>query len=591
MTTYVADFETTCSPVDIAEGQTRVWLFDVCRIDTLEHTSGNSIESFIAVIKKLAPCQIYFHNLKFDGSFLISYFLNHGFEHVLNNSNRREKLKAKQFTTLITELGQFYSICVKLDEDTEEIEFRDSYKKIQGKVEDIAKSYSLPIRKGECDYTLYRAEEYEPTQEELSYVQRDTEIVARILNMQYESKMTYMTSASDTMHLYQASLATPFRKLFPILKNEVDDFIRNAYRGGVCQVNPKYVNKEIHIDNVYDVNSMYPYQMCTQMLPFGYPEYFQGRYHCDYDYPLYIQRVRICFELKEGYMPTILENRLLVCSFANFDSYIKSTNGTMQEFTFSDIDLMLVFRHYHVYEIEYLDGYKFQASTNLFKKYIEPLYIEKCNSKGAKKQLNKILINSLYGKFASQTKRYNQVPKLRDDGVVIYEVSDLATTIASIYTATSVFICGYAHLQLFNAIDDNIDIFVYCDTDSIHLNGFAKEGSIKVDSKELGAWKLESAENPVIKARYLGPKCYIQCLTNSTEDNPRALNIKVAGASPEVKELITYENFQIGATFPSCKMIPKKVKGGVILEPVDFTINPRFDDFDNSLLTTKLKDI
>lgn len=583
MKTYVADFETTCSDFDIAMGQTRVWLFDICEIEYLTHLTGYSIDEFIKVIKSLAPCQIYFHNLKFDGSFLISYFLENGFTHVVNNSNRKQSLRARQFSTLITELGAFYSINVKLDDETEEIEFRDSYKKIQGKVNQIAESYGLPLSKGECDYTLYRDEAYRPTEEEISYVQHDTEIVARIIAMQYANKMTYMTSASDTMHLYQQSLATPFRKLFPILKTEIDDFIRNAYRGGVCQVNPKYIGKEISVDNVYDVNSMYPYQMCTKPLPFGYPEYFEGKYESDFDYPLYIQRVRICFELKEGYMPTILENRLLFCQFKAFDSYVRSTHGTMEEFTFSNIDLELVFKHYYVYQIEYLDGYKFQASTNLFKKYIYPLYEEKCKSEGARKQLNKILINSLYGKFASQTKRYNQVPMMKEDGVVVYQVSDMATTIASIYTGISVFTCSYAHLQLFNAIDENMNIFVYCDTDSIHLNGVAKEGSIFVDSKQLGAWKLESADNPVVKAKYLGPKCYIQVLSEKTNEYPRGLNIKIAGASPEVKEFINYNNFKIGETFKNCKLIPRKVKGGVILEPVDFTINPRNDEEDDSL--------
>lgn len=590
MTTYVADFETTCSEYDIALSQTRVWLFDLCEIHSLEHISGRSMDEFIEVIKRLSPCQIYFHNLKFDGSFIISWLLFNGFKHMENNSNRKQPLKAKEFSTLITELGAFYSIVVKFDDESEEIEFRDSFKKIQGKVEDIAKAYDLPIRKGECDYTKFRDVDYEPTEEELSYVRRDTEIVARIIAIQYSEKMTYMTSASDTMHLYQQSLATPFRKLFPILKSDVDDFIRNAYRGGVCQVNPKYVGREVDLDNVYDVNSMYPFQMCTKPLPFGYPEFFEGKYEEDYDYPLYIQRVRICFELKEGYLPTILENRLLFCSFSSYDSYVRSTHGAMQEFTFSSLDLELVFRHYYVYQIEYLDGYKFQASTNLFKKYIEPLYEEKCRTKGAKKQLNKILINSLYGKFASQTKRYNQVPILCDNGMVRYEVSDKATTIASIYTATSVFVCSYAHMQLFNAIDDNMDIFIYCDTDSIHLNGFARKGSIEVDSKKLGAWKLESSENPIKKARYLGAKCYIQVLALKTEENPRALNIKVAGASPEVKEHITFENFKEGLTIPSCKMIPRRVKGGVILEPVDFTIKARNGEEDSTLFDNSLDD-
>ena len=69
----MCDFETTTTPDDV-----RVWGGCAVNIDTFEvmHIS-NSIESFIDYLKdKNTTC--YWHNLKFDGEFLISFLLHNG---------------------------------------------------------------------------------------------------------------------------------------------------------------------------------------------------------------------------------------------------------------------------------------------------------------------------------------------------------------------------------------------------------------------------------------------------------------------------------------------------------------------------------
>ena len=44
--------------------------------------------------------------LKFDGEFIISYLFNHGYEHIKDRKEKRDKT----FTTLISDMGLFYSI-------------------------------------------------------------------------------------------------------------------------------------------------------------------------------------------------------------------------------------------------------------------------------------------------------------------------------------------------------------------------------------------------------------------------------------------------------------------------------------------------
>lgn len=561
---YVGDFETRCSEYDRALGHSSVWLWDVCNIETLAHHHGLNMDEFMSYMEELGQAIVYFHNLKFDGNFIISWLLKNGFKY-----EKKEAAKAKTFTALITDTGVFYSIDVQFA-PKKHITFRDSLKKINGTVREIAESYGLPISKGECDYAKERDEYYEATPDEVDYVERDTEVVARILNIMYDEGMDKMTSASDTFSKYKAMLGSDYNFLFPVVDIKIDQYIRESYRGGVCFVNPKYKGKPVEVDNVYDVNSMYPYQMCERLLPYGRPVFFKGQYKYDPAYPLYIQRVQVWLDKKEGYFPTILKHDTL--SMFSTDRYIEDTGGAMEELVLTSVDMELMFDHYIVRDIKYIDGYMFKGSRNLFSAYIKPLYEQKCNSTGAKKQLMKLLINSLYGKFASNPHHLKKIPYLDQYGVVRYEDDLDSPDSQPVYTAVSAFITAWARYQLFDVIQKNYDIFIYCDTDSVHLAGIGE--NIPVDSKKLGCWKIESDANPIKKAKYLGAKCYIQVLTNKTDEYPRGLNVKVAGAPAEVKDQITWDNFTIGASF-SGKKIPMLVNGGVILTDIDFQIKER----------------
>ena len=61
---------------------------------------GNSIDTFIEFCKNETNPEVYFHNLKFDGEFIIYWCLTHGFEHV----NKKEDIKENTFTTLISDM-------------------------------------------------------------------------------------------------------------------------------------------------------------------------------------------------------------------------------------------------------------------------------------------------------------------------------------------------------------------------------------------------------------------------------------------------------------------------------------------------------
>ena len=440
------------------------------------------------------------------------------------------------------------------------IEFRDSSKKIKGTVRQIAIDYKLPILKGEIDYTMQRDEGYQPTDDEIKYIHNDTEIVARVLQMQYAKKFTHLTSASDTYHLYREFCGHNFNYLYPQLPLEIDDFIRKSYRGGVCLVNEKYKGKMIENIHVYDVNSMYPYQMAYELLPYGLPKYFKGKYKDSKPYPLWIQRIEVCCKLKDNHLPTVLMPQL----WFEDSEYLVDTAGEMKELTLTNIDMDLLFDNYEIYDIKYIDGFMFMGSHKLFKDFIIPIYNRKCNTIGAERNLYKSLLVGLYGKFASSPRHKKKIPFLKDN-VVCFMNTEMAVG-NPVYTAVSSFITAYARKQLFQAIQDNFDSFVYCDTDSIHLTNEAK--GIEINDKKLGAWKYESKDDPVIKACYLAPKTYMQ-LTKSYQENK-----KISGCPANVKEKINFDNFKYNQSFTG-KLLPKKVAGGVVLIDNVFTIKMR----------------
>ena len=109
---YSCDFETTTDPADC-----RVWAWVAINIlNTNERNYGNTIESFIQWLSgKSKKC--YFHNLKFDGSFILDYLLKTNW--TLNKS--KKDLQPYEFNTLISDKGFFYTMALKFPKANIEI--------------------------------------------------------------------------------------------------------------------------------------------------------------------------------------------------------------------------------------------------------------------------------------------------------------------------------------------------------------------------------------------------------------------------------------------------------------------------------------
>lgn len=228
MKKYTADFETATW----REDETWVWAWAVCEIGNEENIKiGNNIDDFIEFCRNENNSQFYFHNEKFDGEFIIYWALTHGFKHV----QKKEEIESNTFTTLISDLGQFYSITLYFEKGNKTVKkatFYDSLKIIPFSVDQIAKSFNLPISKLSIDYKKEREIGHELTMEEKEYIKNDVLIVAKALKVLFDEKLTRMTQGSNALNDFKEILTkSKFLHYFPELDYEVDKDLRQAYKG------------------------------------------------------------------------------------------------------------------------------------------------------------------------------------------------------------------------------------------------------------------------------------------------------------------------------------------------------------------------
>ncbi len=381
---------------------------------------------------------------------------------------------------------------------------------------------------------------------------------------------------------------------------DYDKDVRQAYRGGFTYLKPEYSEVDLGEGLVLDVNSLYPSVMRNCPLPYGEPIYFEGEYEPDEMYNMYVQCFRCDFKLKEGHIPTVqLKNWLgFIPTEYIVDSGIENPVMFM-----TNVDLELFKEHYEIFNPQWLSGWKFKSTTGMFSSYIDKwmkIKIESTlNGNKGMRTLSKLMQNALYGKFALSPKVQSKIPYL-NEGKISYRYGEEEER-EPLYIPVGVFVTSWARYKTITSAQKMFKYFVYADTDSLHLHMPLPKSLSEMDNKELeklttkdliehgleipegfevdpvalGAWKIESKFN---RARFLRQKSYIEDWnrpeTWDTEDYDKdLLNITCAGMPQSCYQYVTWDNFHIGATFEG-KLVPKHVKGGIVLQETEFTIRP-----------------
>jgi len=564
--TYIKDNILTPFCISIYDGKSisNFYLTDYKNVDNLIITALQSI-----MIRKYNGYNVYMHNMaKFDIIFLFKYLLKLGLVHPIIHNDR------------------IISIDSNFGKDNKyQIKFKDSLLLLLNSLSKLSKSFNIENPKslfpiffvnennldyiGEvpdfiyfkniklAEYNKYKAsfnKNWGLKNEAIKYCNLDCISLYQIL---FKFNDMIFGLFSKNIHHYPTlpSLAFAiFRSNFmkeeniPQLSGKIANDIRSGYTGGAVDMYIPKPPKDVKI-KCYDVNSLYPSQMESKLMPIGVPSYFYGDirkmdhnafgfFYCKIIAP-------------DNIMHPILQTHVKT----NNGTRTISPIGTWEDMIFSE---ELINAEKYGYKFEVLWGYTFKSEV-IFKDYVDFLYnlrtqYDKSNPLNF---IAKILMNSLYGRFGMEdnfaniniihkdyfsdfeNKYFDNIIKtteIDDYCLVEFEnvnndnnednTHNISVAIASAITAYS-----RIHMTQFKN-NPKINLY-YSDTDSIYVEENSDIDIGLIDNKILGKLKLENICN---KAIFLAPKVY--CLETIESETI----YKVKGLKHEVE--LTMENFE-----------------------------------------------
>lgn len=231
---FACDFETT-----VYEGQinTEVWssalteLYDETETVYIHHSID---ETFRWIKKQHCNMLLYYHNLKFDGEFILSYLMNKTkLKSVVTESGRARRLQNNEYTYAISSRGQFYSITIMLG--GKKIEIRDSLKILPYSLKRLGESFKTKHKKLEMNYEGFRYAGCPITPEEEHYIKNDVLVLKEALEVFLNAGHTGLTIGSCCMKEYKKSPEYDERYFPNLYEKELDKSFfragREAYNG------------------------------------------------------------------------------------------------------------------------------------------------------------------------------------------------------------------------------------------------------------------------------------------------------------------------------------------------------------------------
>lgn len=298
------------------------------------------------------------------------------------------------------------------------------------------------------------------------------------------------------------------------------------------------------------------------------------------------------------------------------------------EITFTMTDYKLFREHYNIYDFEILDGCWFYSRLRMFDEYIDKYKEIKQKSSGAIKEIAKLFLNNLYGKLSTSNDSSFKIAYIKDTGEIGYKTI-LEKEKETVYIPCGSAITSYARNFTIRTAQKNFygsdkKGFIYADTDSIHCDlPKNKIKGITEHPSDFCCWKLETEwdyaiftrqktymEHIIVKdgkllqqrERYNSVKC-----AGMPDRSKELFNISLLGTADETGYFITiwddekkefykkhidrewsdaereflfyddepiqrtYADFRIGLKVPD-KLIPKRVRGGIILKDDWYTM-------------------
>ena len=564
ITFLACDFETT-----VYDGQTETLVWSAASTKLYDESNKveiqGCIEDFIKYIFSIPETVIcYFHNLKFDGSFIVDYLLRNDYKQALTDNKWMEtkEMPRKSFKYLISDMGQWYSIHIK-DNNGKTIEIRDSLKLLPFSLREIAKGFNTPHKKLEMEYKGFRFPNCTISPTEREYIENDVLVLKEALEIMFNNGHNKLTIGSCCLQEFKLSLGLPkydYERVFPDMYQieismerfgvqTVGDFCRHAYKGAWCYLKRGCENKKFTLGCTNDVNSLYPSMMHSESgnyYPYGNPTLWNGNYipkEALINNRFYFLKVTTRFKLKPNKLPCIQvkhdkrykSNEWLETSDVYYKGkyypqlYDNNNNLIDMKVTMylTMIDWELINQQYDLIDPVIECGMWFEAQKGIFDTYINKYREIKMNSKGAKRTEAKLFLNYLYGKMATSPDSDYKIAFINDKDTISFDTVEAHDKKAG-YIPVGAAITAYARRFTITAAQANYDTFIYADTDSIHCNCKPSEvKGITVHPSAFCCWKTESTWDEGIFVRQ---KTYIEhVIEEDCEKCEPYYNVKSAG--------------------------------------------------------------
>lgn len=494
---------------DIFYGRTWEELLDLC--ERLQHYFG---------LNENRRLVIYVHNLGYEFQFMCNYFK---WENVFA-INERKPIKA------LCSYG---------------IEFRDSYILSGYSLANTAKNLTThKVRKleGDLDYSLIRHHSTQLTDKELGYCSNDIEIILAYINEQiaqydditkipltntgrvrkYVKDACYYTSSNhrkSNRGKYQR-----YRQIMSDLTLDKPTYIqlKRAFMGGFTHSNPNHTNKTLNDVASIDLTSSYPTVMLADKFPMSRAK------------ELNITSVE---ELKKAMSLYCLVFDLKIEGLRNtlkYESYISESkcfkmikpvvnNGRVYdaeliETTITDVDFNIIEKVYEWDKIS-IANVKGFVKAYLPKSIIESilnLYQDKTTLKGVEGKeveylLSKGMLNSVYGMCVTDVVKDEHVFN-ETWGVERVDVDEKIDEYNKsknrfLFYPWGIWVTAYARRNLWTAILNIGDDYIYSDTDSIKMLNFdSHKEYVERYNKHIGKKLADMMEHYKLNVDLLAPK-------------------------------------------------------------------------------------
>jgi len=499
-------------------------------------------------------CVLYVHNLKFELSFMLPYFIKYKLKYeILENTSNVFSIKLN--TSFIRDSANFFP---------------------GQTLDDIGKTF---IGLGKIDNNVIVPYDYKANSKDIEYCMRDCEICIKSVLKYFSLIMEVATQIIPpenhaNLHkiknkLTNSGIAYHIFKLtntdqYPKIDYDTQAYLRSSYFGGLVNVKKgEYCN--VHS---YDIVNCYPSIMLQKKFPVSAP-IFSDDFRFLTTHEFWAANFEIYdIKVKSSKLPTLLKK--------NFMSINESiTQLDYLNTTLCNIDFKMFLENYTFSKINFIDGYYFTQAKNgsaIFGDYLNPFLSYMQNLKSSiltadeneklelsnKRNILKILVNGLYGKFATRSTTDDFSHFICKNTFVVKRKIISNTYKESLdiyYLPFAIFITAYAREKMNDAVNKvGFENVINYDTDSIKT---LKQLPPDFVSKSMGSWDYEfTADN----MKCVSPKFYAYKINDN-------YTFKIKGVPKssinKISPQFLYTNFNNGLEF--AVIFKQRVVGGTLL--------------------------